>query len=113
MFAAACSHSQAPVPPGPPIAAEAEIAVGPMTDECKGLEGALDGYLQCPNLDDDQRSWIKATQDFAEQTFAAGAKTHPDELALHAMAVACKKAATSVHFATQRCQAGKRPPVAD
>ncbi len=108
---AACSHPQAPVPPGPPIPAEPEIVVGTMDAECTGLETALDGYGKCPNLDDGERSWAQATKDFAEQSFEAGRKAKPEEQALHAMAVACKKAADAIHNATIRCQAGPRPKV--
>ena len=108
---AACSHPQPPVPPGPPIPAEPEITVGTMDAECTGLETALDGYGKCPNLDDEERSWIRATRDFAEQSFAAGKKAQPEEQALHAMAVSCRKAADSIRSATQRCQAGPRPRV--
>jgi hypothetical protein len=111
MFAAACSHPQAPVPPGPPISAEPEISVGEMDAECGGLDAALEAYGQCPNLDDGERSWIRATKEFAEQTFAAGKKAQPEAQALHAMAVACHKAAASIHAATARCQAGPRPRV--
>ncbi len=113
MLVGACSHPQAPVPPGPPIAAEAEISVGTADAECNGLLTALETYAACTNLEDGERAWIRATREYADQTFAAGKKTHPDELALHAMAVACKKAATSVHFATVRCEAGPRPRVDD
>ena len=111
LVVAACSHAQAPVPPGPPIAAEPEISVGTMDAECQGLETALDNYARCPHLDEEERSWIHGTRDFAEQSFAASRKAQPEEQALHAMAVACRKAADSIRHATERCQAGPRPRV--
>jgi hypothetical protein len=104
-----CSHPRPPVPPGPPIPAEPEVAVGSMDDECKGLETALATYGECPNLEDPDREWIRSTIEFAEQTFAAGKKAGADAPALHAMALACHRAATSVHYATVRCLAGPKP----
>jgi hypothetical protein len=106
---AACSHPEPPPPPGPPISAEPEVQVGSADDECKGLETALETYGKCPNLDDEDRAWVKAIVEYSEQTFTAGKKATIPDPALHAMAHACRKAAVSVHFATVRCEAGPKP----
>lgn len=107
----ACSHPPPPPPPGPPIPAEPEIQVGSMDEECKGLETAISTYGACPNLEDEDRAWTKALIEYAEHTFEAGKKSTDNAPALHAMALACRKAAMSVHYATVRCEAGPRPRV--
>ncbi len=107
----ACSHPQAPVPPGPPIPAEPEIVVGAWEAECKALTAAIDTYSKCPNLDEDDRAWLRATIDFADQSWDAAKKTKLDDGAQRAIAVKCKRAASSVHFATVRCEAGPKPRV--
>jgi hypothetical protein len=108
---AACSHPPAPVPPGPPIPADPDVAVGTPEAECQAFEAALDTWSKCPNLDDDHRAWIRSTKEFAEQSFEAGRKGTLDEQAKHAMAVRCRKAATSVQYATIRCNNGPEPRV--
>src|SRR5262245_32001799 len=108
-----CRHivRDAPTTPGPAIRAEAEVQLDNMDTECAGLIAALDAYGKCPNLEDGERAWARDTIEYAEQTFAAGKKASPDEPSQHAIAVACHRAASSIQFATQRCQAGKRPKV--
>ena len=108
---AACKHvtSDPPVKPGPPISAEPEQQLENMDTECAGLVAALDSYGKCPNLEDGEREWVSATIQAAEDSFAAGKKSNPDEPAQKAIAMACHRAALSMQFATQRCQAGKRP----
>jgi hypothetical protein len=112
----ACSHDPPPVAPGPPIAAQEELAVDTYDKECAALVAALNEYSQCPNLDDDDRAWIHATIDYAEHSFAAGKKglgAHPDAEGEKAMALKCRQAAISIGFAHQRCKAGPKPHVDD
>lgn len=106
-----CKHvtSDPPVKPGPPIPAEPETNLENMDTECAGLVAALDTYGKCPNLEDDDREWVKAVIESAEESFAAGKKSNPDEPAQKAIAMACHRAALSMQFATERCRAGKRP----
>jgi hypothetical protein len=107
---AACSHPAPPAtPPGPPIPAEPETQVASADDECKGLETQLETYGKCPNLDDDDRAWVRAIIEYAEQSWAAGKKATIPDPALRAQAHACRKAADSVHYATVRCLAGPKP----
>ena len=83
-----------------------------MDVECGGgLVKALDDYGRCPNLDDDDRAWIKNMIKVSDESFEAGKKGHPDAQAQHTIAIACRKAARSVTYATIRCQAGPRPRV--
>lgn len=110
----ACGHSSAPpVTPAPALPAEPDPTITTMDQECDGLVAALGRYGGCPNLDDNDRAWIKSTIEFADQSLAAGKKGNPDEPSQRAIAVACHRAAESVHFATVRCQAGPRPRVDD
>ena len=113
LSASACKHVVAdkPVQPGPPIPAEPETELENMDTECAGLIAALDTYGQCPNLEDSDRQWAQRTIEVAEDSFAAGKKSNPDEPSQKAIAAACHRAARSIHFATQRCLAGKRPKV--
>lgn len=99
------------VTPGPAIRAEADVELAGMDAECAGLTAALDTYGKCPNLEETDRAWARDTIEYAEQTFAAGKKANPDEPSQHAIALACHRAMVSMQFATQRCQAGKRPKV--
>lgn len=109
----ACKHvvSDAHVQPGPPIPAEPETNLKDMDTECAGLIRALDVYGQCPNLEDGDRTWAHSTIEYAQDTFAAGKKANPDEPSQKAIAAACHRATLSIQYATQRCQAGKRPKV--
>jgi hypothetical protein len=97
------------VKPGPPIPAEPDQALESMDAECAGLVAALDTYGKCPNLEDGDREWARSAIEAAEESFAAGKKSNPDEPAQKAIALACHRAALSMQFATARCQAGKRP----
>jgi len=108
-----CKHvvSEKSVPPGPPIPAEPEAQLENMDTECAGLIAALDTYGKCPNLEDGDRDWTQRTIEAAEESFAAGKKSNPDEPSQKAIAAACHRAALSIQYATQRCQAGKRPKV--
>ncbi|HEY5946964.1 MAG TPA: hypothetical protein VIV40_15780 [Kofleriaceae bacterium] len=103
--------SDAHVQPGPPIPAEPETNLKDMDTECAGLISALDVYGQCPNLEDGDRTWAHSTIEYAQDTFAAGKKANPDEPSQKAIAAACHRATLSIQYATQRCQAGKRPKV--
>jgi hypothetical protein len=108
----ACAHrADPPVVPGAPLVAEPDISVDTMDAECGGLVKALEQYGLCPNLDDDDRAWIKNTIQVSQESFEAGKKGNPDAQAQHTIAIACRKAATSVKYATVRCQAGPRPRV--
>jgi hypothetical protein len=113
LSASACKHvvSEKSVQPGPPIPAEPEVQLENMDTECAGLVAALDTYAKCPNLEDGDREWTRRTIEAAEESFAAGKKSNPDEPSQRAMAVACHRAALSIQYATQRCLAGKRPKV--
>lgn len=98
-----------PVKPGPPILAEGEVELETAEVECAGLVAALDKYGQCPNLEDGDRQWTRNAIEAAEESWAAGKKSNPDEPSLHAIAMACHRAALSMQAATERCHAGKRP----
>ena len=105
----ACSHPSPPPPPGPPIPAEPDVQVGTADEECKAFEAALETYGKCPNLDEDDRTWIKNLLEYADQSFAAGKKAEIPANAQGAMAHACRRAATSVQFANERCHNGPKP----
>lgn len=111
LMVAGCKHvmSDPPVKPGPPIPAEPDQQLENMDTECAGLVAALDSYGKCPNLEDGERNWVSAAIEAAEASFAAGKKSNPDEPAQRAIALACHRASLSMQFATERCQAGKRP----
>lgn len=110
---ASCKHvvREKPVPPGPPIPAEPEAQLSTMDAECNGLLAALDTYGKCPNLEDSDRHWAQSVIEAAEDSFAAGKKSNPDEPSQRAIAAACHRAALSIQYATQRCQAGPKPKV--
>jgi hypothetical protein len=99
------------VKPGPPIMAQGEVELETAEVECAGLVAALDKYGQCPNLEDGDREWTRNAIEAAEESWAAGKKANPDEPSLHAIAMACHRAALSMQAATERCHAGKRPRV--
>jgi hypothetical protein len=113
MLAGGCRHvvSDPPTRPGPPIPAEPEADLANMDTECAGLIAALDAYGQCPNLESGDREWARSAIEAAEDSFAAGKKSNPDEPSQKAMAAACHRAAVSIRDATERCRAGKRPKV--
>jgi hypothetical protein len=108
----ACSHPPPPVPPGPPIPAPDELVVDTYDKECDALIAALTAYGTCVNLDDADRAWIHDDIEFAQRSFAAGKKgleAHPDKDASRAMAQQCRRAAASIGYAHQRCDAGPKP----
>jgi hypothetical protein len=109
----ACKHvvQEKPVQPGPPIPAEPDADLGNMDTECAGLITALDQFGQCPNLEDGEKQWAQRTIEYAQDSFAAAKKSSPDEPSQKAIAAACHRATVSIGYATQRCQAGKRPKV--
>ena len=110
LVAAACSHHEpAAVPPAPPLPAEPDLQIGTMDAECQGLTAALDAYGECPNLEDDERTWAREVVEVAEQSFEAGRKAAPDAPSQRAIAIACRKAAMSIQAATERCHNGKAP----
>lgn len=106
-----CRHvvSHPPSTPGPPILAEGEIKLDNVDTECAVLLAALDRYGQCPNLDDGDRQWVRSAIEAAQDSFAAGKKASPDEPSQHAIAMACHRAANTMHAANERCLVGKRP----
>jgi hypothetical protein len=113
LMPSACKHvvHDEPVKPGPPIPAEPETDLKDMDTECNGVIAALDNYSKCPNLEDGDREWARQTGEYATESFAAGKKGNPDEPSQKAIAAACHRAAESIRYAMQRCEAGKRPKV--
>jgi hypothetical protein len=113
MLLVGCKHvvRDKPVAPGPPIPAEPEASLSTMDAECQGLISALDTYGKCPNLEDGDRAWTQNVIEAAQDSFAAGKKSNPDEPSQKAIAAACHRAAVSIQYATQRCLAGKKPKV--
>lgn len=111
LLMANCKHvsSDPPAKPGPPIAAEPEVDLENMDTECAGMVAAYDKYGQCPNLEDEDRQWVRNVLEAADKAFAAGKKANPDEPSQKAIAMACRRAAVSIGYATERCHAGKRP----
>jgi hypothetical protein len=108
-----CQHvvKDAPAKPGPAILAEPEIDLENMDTECAGLLAAVETYGQCPNLDDPDRIWARNVIDALDRSFRAGKKSNPDEPSQKAIALACRRAAISFGYATERCRAGKRPRI--
>lgn len=105
-----CQHAAAPaVPPGEPISAEPDVKVESMDTECDGLVAAIAAYGQCPNGDDDLRAWTKRAGEIAQEAFDAGKVGKPDEKSQHVIALACHRAAVSMHYAAIRCANGPRP----
>lgn len=112
----ACSHGPPAVAPGPPIPAEAELAVDTADKECAALVTAINDWGHCANLDDDDRAWMHNMVDYAEHSFAAGKKgldLKPDADGEKAIAIKCRQAAMSVGYAHQRCNAGPKPRADD
>ena len=109
----ACKHvsSDRTATPGPPIPADPEVDLENMDTECAGMIAAYDRYGQCPNLEDNERQFVRRVIEAAEKAFAAGKNAQPDEPSQKAIAMGCRRAAVSIGYATQRCQAGKRPKV--
>ncbi|HEY1550365.1 MAG TPA: hypothetical protein VGG28_21205 [Kofleriaceae bacterium] len=107
-----CHHEPPPTPPGEPIPAETDVKLGSMDDECKGLVDAITAYGACPNSDEDERAWARRVAELAQQAFDAGKNGSTDEQSLRVMALACRKAAVSMQYATIRCKNGP-PPKAD
>jgi hypothetical protein len=102
------------VAPGPPIPAQENVKLDSYDKECAALLAALDAYGTCVNLDDEERGWIRATREYAEQTFASGQKgldLHPDPDGARNMALQCHRAAASIGFKHERCDAGPTPHV--
>jgi hypothetical protein len=108
---AACHHADPPVTPGPPLPAEPDIQLGTMEDECGGLQKAIAAWQACPNLDEEDRDWLKSLSAAAEESFAAGRKGKPDEESQRVIALACHRAAVSMQHANERCNAGPKPRV--
>jgi hypothetical protein len=109
VLVAGCHHDPAPVAPGEPIPAPAEVLVDTMDHECNRLVEALLALGECPNHEEDQRAWARQVAEIAQQSFEAGKKGKPDEPSQHVIALACHRAADSVQFAIQRCKAGPLP----
>ena len=108
----ACHHADGPVAPGPPLPAEPDLVVGTADKECDALLAAIAAFDQCPNTDEEDHAWARAWTKAATDAFAAGKKgVELDANALHSQALACKRAAISIDYATQRCHAGRRPRV--
>ncbi len=95
--------------PGPPIAADPDVAVRSMPEECDALLAALTTFQACPNLDADDKDDLAAWIETVNLSIAAGGKAKPDANALRTMALGCYHARISVEAGTQRCAAGPRP----
>ena len=108
-FLIACRQAPPAVAPGAPIPAEPDLHVESMKTECGQMVEMLLVWKQCPNLDEDERTYIDAWVERANQDFAAADKAHPDDKAQHQMAHNCRRAANSVRAATERCGNGKAP----
>ena len=111
LLAGACHHEPrgAESPPGEPIPAETDVKLGSIDDECKGLVDAITAYGACPNSDEDERAWARRVAELAQQAFDAGKNGKQDEQTLRVMALACRKAAVSMQYATIRCKNGPLP----
>ncbi len=105
----ACSHDPPPVAPGPPIRAEAEVAVGTMDAECDALIAALEQYRACANHTSRERDGITSLIEQTQRSIVAGHKADPDDKAQHAIAVSCRRGAVSVDAAAERCRNGPTP----
>lgn len=108
---AACHHGDPPVAPGPPLPADPDIQLASMDEECGRLQKAIDAWGECPNLEDEDHTWLHDISDYAQRSFAAGKKGNPDADSQRAIALACHRAAVSIGYATQRCYAGPKPKV--
>jgi hypothetical protein len=112
-LAIGCHHEpRVEPPPGEPIPAEPDVKVGTADQECSGLVDAINAYGACPNADEDERAWTRRLVEVAQQAFDAGKHGKTDEQTLHVIALACRKAAVSMQYATIRCKNGP-PPKAD
>jgi hypothetical protein len=80
-----------------------------MAVECDGLIAALERYRDCRFHDAAARDGVERSIDAARLSFAAGNKANPDDRALHAMALSCRKATDSINAATERCNNGPMP----
>jgi hypothetical protein len=105
----ACTRSQPPVAPGPPITADPPLALKSMTEECDAMVAALGTFRACPNLDEDNQQDLEAWIERATRDFAAGRKVTLAADAQQAIALACRRGTNSVIAATERCHAGPRP----
>jgi hypothetical protein len=83
-----------------------------MDAECNGLIAAFETWKQCPNLEDEQKTYVENLIERAHLDFAAAQKSQPDERAQKEIARRCRRAALSVKAATERCSNG-RPPKPD
>lgn len=80
-----------------------------MDAECNGLIAAFEAWKQCPNIEDDQKTYIENLLERAHLDYAAAQKSKPDEPSQKEIARRCRRAATSVKFATERCTNGRAP----
>jgi hypothetical protein len=100
-----------PARPAPPLPADPEVTLESMQVECDAMLGALMAFKACPNHEDEDRVALEAWIERADHDLAASRKANPEPNAQKAIAAACRKAATSVKAATERCNAGPRPKV--
>jgi hypothetical protein len=80
-----------------------------MNEECDALLAALTTFRACPNLDEDGKSDLDAWIERTTTDFTARNKVKLDADAQKAIALACRRATSSVIAATERCHAGKPP----
>lgn len=113
LAACGCRHDLPPAAPGPPIRAEAEVALRSADAECGDFVAALEHYGACRNADEDLRSWAKRVADLFTSSFQASQRSAPDADADRVMAQACHRAARSVGDAATRCAKSKSPASED
>ena len=80
-----------------------------MQAECDGLIAAFEAWKNCPNIEDEQKTYIENLIERAHLDFAAAQKSQPEERAQKEIARRCRRAASSVKAATERCANGKAP----
>jgi len=80
-----------------------------MDAECNGLIAAFEAWKQCPNLEDEQKTYVESLIERAHLDYAAALKSQPDERSQKEIARRCRRAAMSVKAATERCMNGRAP----
>jgi hypothetical protein len=106
----ACGGKSPPAPPpGAPIPATPDIQLDTMDAECNGLISAFESWKQCPNIEDEHKTYVESLIERAHLDFAAAQKSQPDERSQKEIARRCRRAAMSIKAATERCNNGRAP----